>query len=83
MELWTTEPDLQFYTGNQMGAAKAAGRRPLIRRSGLCLEPQRVPSSIAPAALKKAGLSGLPGLYLRPGERYFSSATLVFSGGQK
>jgi aldose 1-epimerase len=35
MELWTTEPGLQFYTGNSLPA----------RRTGLCLEPQHFPNS--------------------------------------
>jgi aldose 1-epimerase len=35
MELWTTEPGLQFYSGNGLRA----------RRTGLCLEPQHFPNS--------------------------------------
>jgi aldose 1-epimerase len=35
MEIWTTEPGVQFYSGNGLAA----------RRTGLCLEPQHFPNT--------------------------------------
>jgi aldose 1-epimerase len=46
MQVWTTEPGIQFYSGNRL-AAPIAGKRGNIygRRSGLCLETQHFPDS--------------------------------------
>ncbi len=52
MEVWTTEPGLQFYSGNFLEA-------PLAYRSGLCLEAQVFPDSpnhpTFPSAVLKKG----------------------------
>ena len=76
MEVWTTEPGLQFYSGNLMGRDKTQGRfqgrTPLVRRSGLCLETQRFPDSV--------NQKSFPDIMLRPGERWVSSTSLVFGG---
>ncbi|HET9231250.1 MAG TPA: aldose epimerase family protein [Vitreimonas sp.] len=57
IEVWTTEPGLQFYSGNSLG-----GR--FKHRSGLCLEPQHFPNS--------PNEPRFPSTILRPGERYSS-----------
>lgn len=57
LELWTTEPGLQFYSGNSL-----SGR--FARRSGLCLEPQHFPNS--------PNEPRFPSTILRPGEEYRS-----------
>ncbi len=46
MELWTTEPGLQFFDGNftQIGA-RGLGGRTYAPRAGLCLEPQMWPDA--------------------------------------
>jgi len=46
LELFTTEPGIQFYSGNQLdGIATSRNRAPCERRSALCLEPQHFPDS--------------------------------------
>jgi aldose 1-epimerase len=46
MELWTTEPGVQFYDGHllDMPVQGLSGAR-YGRHGGLCLEPQRFPDS--------------------------------------
>jgi aldose 1-epimerase len=63
MEVWTTEPGLQFYSGNSLTA-------PFKRRSGLCLEPQHFPN--APNEPR------FPSTILRPGEEYRSRTEFRF-----
>jgi aldose 1-epimerase len=62
LELWTSEPGLQLYSGNHL--ADLAGKRGLSypRFGGLCLEAQRFPDALHQP--------GFPGVILRPGERY-------------
>jgi aldose 1-epimerase len=44
MELWTTEPGLQFYDGHKLTIpVPGLGGATYGPRSGLCLEPQRFP----------------------------------------
>jgi aldose 1-epimerase len=46
MEVWTTEPGVQFYTGNFLdGTLKGKAGKPYPRRSGFCLETQHYPDS--------------------------------------
>jgi len=46
MEVWTTEPGIQFYTGNFLdGSIEGKGRVRYEKRSGLCLETQHFPDS--------------------------------------
>ena len=41
LELWTTEPGFQFYTGNAMPAVLTGkGGQRYVRRGAICLEPQ-------------------------------------------
>ncbi|MDR1486708.1 MAG: galactose mutarotase [Deltaproteobacteria bacterium] len=75
LEIWTTEPGVQFYSGNFLGQSlKPAGRRPLIRRSGFCLETQHFPDSI--------NKSWFPNTILRPGELFSSSTTNIFGNAR-
>jgi aldose 1-epimerase len=65
LEVWTTEPGLQFYAGNQLdGSITAAGRRVLRRHAGFCLEPHHFPDS--------PNRDDFPSAVLRPGETYRS-----------
>lgn len=64
MELWTTEPGLQFYSGNGLDGA-------FKRRTGLCLEPQHFPNS--------PNEPRFPSTLLRPGEDYRSRTEFRFS----
>ncbi|MDR1656543.1 MAG: galactose mutarotase [Deltaproteobacteria bacterium] len=71
LEIWTTEPGLQFYSGNFLGRRlEPAGRRPLIHRSGFCLETQHFPDSV--------NKPWFPNTILRPGEVFISSTTYIF-----
>lgn len=64
LEVWTTEPGLQLFTGNSLeGKAPrdlGKGGRPFAFRGGLCLEPSRFPDSPNQPAF--------PSTVLRPGE---------------
>jgi aldose 1-epimerase len=46
MELWTTEPGVQFYDGHLIDMpVQGLGGTRYGRHGGLCLEPQRFPDS--------------------------------------
>jgi aldose 1-epimerase len=64
MEVWTTEPGLQFFTANGLtGQAPrdvGKGGTPYVARSAFCLEPQHFPDSPNHPAF--------PSTVLRPGE---------------
>jgi aldose 1-epimerase len=46
MEVWTTEPGMQLYTGNFLdGSLTGKSGKPYARRSGFCLETQHYPDS--------------------------------------
>ncbi|MCW5746692.1 MAG: galactose mutarotase, partial [Alphaproteobacteria bacterium] len=73
MDVWTTEPGVQFYTGNNLdGSAIGAEGRPYHRRHGFCLETQHFPDS--------PNRPGFPSTVLRPGATFRSTTLLRFSG---
>ncbi len=46
MEVWTTEPGVQLYTGNFLdGSLTGKSGKPYARRTGFCLETQHYPDS--------------------------------------
>ena len=46
MQVWTTEPGIQFYTGNFLdGTLTGKAGKPYPRRSGFCFETQHYPDS--------------------------------------
>ncbi|HXX67264.1 MAG TPA: aldose epimerase family protein [Polyangiaceae bacterium] len=72
VEIATTEPGLQFYTGNALrpqGSGKSGS--PYTRRSGFCLEPQHFPDS--------PNRPHFPSSLLRKGERFRSTSAYRFS----
>jgi aldose 1-epimerase len=72
MEIWTTEPGIQFYSGNFLdGTVIGKGGRPYPFRSGLCLETQHFPDS--------PNHAHFPTTVLRPGEEYRSTTIYKFS----
>jgi aldose 1-epimerase len=72
LELLTTEPGLQFYTGNHLdGAISGKGGRPCTRRSALCLETQHYPDS--------PNRPEFPTTILRPGGQYRSATIYRFT----
>lgn len=71
MEVWTTEPGIQFYTGNFLdGTIK--GKRGYIYKKyfGFCLEAQHFPDS--------PNHPDFPSVVLRPGETYRQTTTYKF-----
>ena len=72
MEVWTTEPGVQFYTGNFLdGTLTGKSGKTYPRRSGFCLETQHYPDS--PNKPK------FPTTTLRKGETYKSTTIYRFS----
>ena len=63
MEVWTTEPGLQVYTGSTTAVpVPGLGGRHYVRNAGVCLEPQVWPDS--------PNRPWFPQAVLRPGETY-------------
>jgi len=62
LEVWSTEPGLQFYSGNFLDGTLDGKGVVHGRRSGLCLEPQHYPDS--------PNQPDFPSTTLEPGDRY-------------
>lgn len=74
MEVWTTEPGLQFYDGHKVGpAVPGHGGVRYGRCAGLCLEPQHFPDSPNHPAF--------PDTVLRPGQTYAQTTEFRFQAG--
>src|SRR5438105_7054710 len=72
LEVWTTEPGVQFYTGNFLdGKTAGKGGATYPKRSAFCLETQHFPDS--PNQPK------FPSVALNSGERYHTITTYKFS----
>jgi aldose 1-epimerase len=72
LEVLTTEPGIQFYSGNFLdGTAKGKGGQLYAHRTGLCLETQHFPDS--------PNHPNFPSTVLKPGETYRTSTVLRFS----
>jgi aldose 1-epimerase len=75
LEAFTTQPGLQFYTGNFLdGTLKGKGGVIYERRAGFCLETQHFPDSPNQPAF--------PSTMLRPGEEFVSTTVYKFSTEQ-
>jgi aldose 1-epimerase len=71
LELFTSQPGLQFYTGNNLNGS-VAGRGGAFRQSdGFALEAQGLPNAI--------NEPGFPSPILRPGETYRESIGYRFT----
>ena len=71
LEVATTEPGLQFYSGNFLdGTITGKNGRVYKHRSGFCLETQHYPDSPNHAAF--------PSTILRPGQEYRSRTVFTF-----
>lgn len=76
MDVWTTEPGIQFYTGNFLdGTLTGKSGKVYPRRSGLCLETQHYPDS--PNEPK------FPTTTLKKGATYKSTTVYRFSAKSK
>jgi aldose 1-epimerase len=72
MEVHTTEPGVQFYTGNFLdGSITGKSGKPYGKRTGFCLETQHYPDS--------PNRPEFPSTVLRPGEEYKSQTVYTFS----
>lgn len=66
LEVYTTQPGVQFYTGNSLnGPIQGKGGKVYQRRSGLCLETQHFPDS--------PNRKDFPSTELKPGQRFEST----------
>ncbi|HEU4560165.1 MAG TPA: aldose epimerase family protein [Longimicrobium sp.] len=71
LEVWTTEPGMQFYSGNYLdGTVRGKEGRRYGHYTGFCLEPQCFPDS--------PNQPGFPSCILRPGEHYRSRTIYRF-----
>jgi len=72
MEVWTTEPGMQFYTGNFLDGT-IVGKRAVVygKHFGFCLETQHFPDSVHHA--------NFPSVIVRPGSEYHTATTYKFS----
>ena len=72
MEVWTTEPGVQFYTGNYLdGTVTGKGGKIYKKNFGVCLETQHFPDS--------PNHPEFPSTVLRPGKTYRSQTNYAFS----
>jgi aldose 1-epimerase len=71
LDIYTTEPGLQFYSGNFLdGSVVGKAGRVYRHRTGLCLETQHYPDS--------PNQPGFPSTLLRPGADYRSRTVFAF-----
>jgi aldose 1-epimerase len=72
MEVWTTEPGLQFYTGNFLdGSIHGANGKPFVHRGAFCMETQHYPDS--------PNKPSFPTTELKPGQTYHTTTLYRFS----
>ena len=72
MYMYTTEPGVQFYTGNFLdGKLVGKGGMPYVKNYALCLETQHFPDSI--------NHPNFPSVVLRPGQTFNSTTIHKFS----
>ena len=74
LEVSTTEPGVQFYTGNFLdGKTIGKGGTAYKQYSAFCLEPQKFPD-----AINKAGVKEWPSPVLKPGDVYKQTTVYTF-----
>lgn len=72
MEVWTTEPGIQFYTGNHLdGSLVGPGGKPYQVRTGFCLETQHFPDS--------PNKPSFPSTVLKKNQRFTSTTIYRFT----
>ena len=72
MEVWTSQPGVQLYTGNFLdGTLTSIGGLVCRQHSGFCLETQHFPDAVHHP--------GFPSIILRPEQTYKSSTVFAFS----
>ena len=72
LEVWTTQPAVQFYTGNFLDGSMTGKQGHVYkRRYGFCLETQHYPDS--------PNDPGFPSTILKPGETFHQTTVFKFS----
>ncbi len=72
LEMYTTEPGVQFYTGNFLdGKTKAKGKAKYDQYAAFCLEAQHFPDSV--------NQKNFPSVVLKPGDTYTQTTVYKFS----
>lgn len=72
LEVWTTQPGMQFYSGNFLnGTVAGKNGKAVSRRSAFCLETQHFPDS--------PNHPSFPSTVLQPGEHYRHTTAFRFS----
>jgi aldose 1-epimerase len=71
MEVFTTEPGIQFYAGNFLNNVKGKNGQIYVKRGAFCLETQHFPDS--------PNQPDFPSVELNPGEKYTQTTIYKFS----
>jgi aldose 1-epimerase len=72
LQIATTEPGIQFYTGNYLdGSLAGKGGNTYGKRHGFCLETQHFPDAV--------NHPSFPSILLNPGSRYSHTTVHAFS----
>jgi aldose 1-epimerase len=71
IEMWTTEPGVQFYSGNFLDNVRGKGGKTYQQRGGFCLEAQHFPDS--------PNRPAFPSTMLKPKQRYSQITVYKFS----
>ena len=74
LRIMTTEPGIQFYSGNFLKGQQGKGGKTYAHRSALCLETQHFPDSV--------NQPSFPSVVLKPGAQFESQTVLSFSVGE-
>ena len=70
LRISTTEPGIQFYSGNFLKGQNGKDGKTYAHRSALCLETQHFPDSV--------NHDSFPSTILKPGDEYMSSTSYTF-----
>ena len=71
LTVFTTQPGIQFYTGNFLTGQPGKGGKPYIYRGAFCLETQHFPDSVNQPTF--------PTVIVKPGEVYKQTCVYVFT----
>lgn len=75
LQIRTTEPGIQFYSGNFLKGQVAKGGKTYAHRSALCLETQHFPDSV--------NHKNFPSTILEPGKQFSSTTAYSFTTFEK
>ena len=71
MKVYTTQPGIQFYTGNFLDGTEGKDAKKYHKQYGFCLETQHFPDS--------PNQTSFPNVVLKPGDIYRHTSTFKFS----